>query len=222
MYKIWAYKRRTRKLRAKAGLPQLYDNDDLPDPAYDSAYVHVLNDKEQADLHNHQLKFQQSQTWYRPHGTETHRAFPIGTALLICLLIDGNSFFQIILCGTMWGLNRFQRPAWSTGILIPASFLCGIIAAIFIWHGGQKTKRTKEVKERLRVALAMDQDGHDNFDMPPDVTHFPNSEKVDAAGATKATTAYSRPTSRTGQDRVTGDIDVDERMIIPSTIKHRK
>jgi hypothetical protein len=52
MYKIWAYKRRTRKLRAKAGLPQLYDIDDLPDPAYDPAYVHVLDDKEQHDLHN--------------------------------------------------------------------------------------------------------------------------------------------------------------------------
>ena len=51
MYKIWAYKRRTRKLRAKAGLPQLYDIDDLPDPAYDPAYVHVLDDNEQADLH---------------------------------------------------------------------------------------------------------------------------------------------------------------------------
>jgi hypothetical protein len=52
----------------------------------------------------------------------------------------------------------FDRPAWSTGILIPASFLCGIVAAVFIWHGGQKTKRTKEVAERLRLALAMDED----------------------------------------------------------------
>lgn len=50
-YKIWHYKRRTRILREKAGLPQLYDVDDLPDPAYDPNYVHVLSDKEQADLH---------------------------------------------------------------------------------------------------------------------------------------------------------------------------
>lgn len=52
VYKIWSYKRRTRILREKAGLPQLYDVDDLPDPAYDPNYVHVLNDKEQADLHH--------------------------------------------------------------------------------------------------------------------------------------------------------------------------
>lgn len=48
---IWHYKRRTRMLREKAGLPQLYDVDDLPDPAYDPNYVHVLSDKEQNDLH---------------------------------------------------------------------------------------------------------------------------------------------------------------------------
>ncbi|KAG5639268.1 hypothetical protein H0H81_004929 [Sphagnurus paluster] len=53
----------------------------------------------------------------------------------------------------MWGLDRFQRPAWSTGTLIPCSFLCGISAAVFIWRGGQKTKRVAKVEERLRAAL---------------------------------------------------------------------
>ncbi|KAF8663414.1 hypothetical protein AX16_000986 [Volvariella volvacea WC 439] len=75
--KIWHYKGRTKAFRAKAGLPQLSDVDDLPDPAYDSNYVHVLTEEEQRDLHQQQVKFQHHQTWYRPHGTETHRAFPI-------------------------------------------------------------------------------------------------------------------------------------------------
>ncbi|EPQ59465.1 hypothetical protein GLOTRDRAFT_70926 [Gloeophyllum trabeum ATCC 11539] len=157
--RIWYYKRKTRRLRKQAGLPELIDEDDLPDPIYDVNYVHVLTDEEQADLHYQQIKFMKSQTWYRPHGTDTHRAFPINTALLICCLIDGNSLFQIILCGTMWGLNRFERPAWSTGILIPASFLCGIFSGVFIWRGGQKTRRTEEVQERLRVALSTHPEG---------------------------------------------------------------
>jgi hypothetical protein len=50
--KIWHYKRKTRKLRARAGLPELYDIDDLPDPAYDPNFVHVLTEQEQQDLHN--------------------------------------------------------------------------------------------------------------------------------------------------------------------------
>lgn len=39
------------KLRKKAGLPQLFDVDDLPDPIYDPNYVHVLTEAEQTDLH---------------------------------------------------------------------------------------------------------------------------------------------------------------------------
>ena len=95
-------------------------------------------------------------------------------ALMICCGIDGNSIFQVILCGTMWGLNRwraylwsppgdldcisrFQRPPWSTGILIPASFLCGIASAVLIWYGGKKTKRVEKVEEFLKAALAMEE-----------------------------------------------------------------
>ncbi|KAJ3512536.1 hypothetical protein NLJ89_g3460 [Agrocybe chaxingu] len=139
IWKIWRYKRKTMKLREKAGLPQLFDVDDLPDPVYDPNYVHVLTEEEQRDLHRQQRKFQYSQTCM---------------ALWICFLNDGNSIFQIFLCGTMWGMNRFQRPAWTTGLLIPASFLCGIGAAVVIWRGGERTKRVEEVKERLRAALA--------------------------------------------------------------------
>jgi len=77
--------------------------------------------------------------------------------LTICCFVDGNSIFQVILCGTMWGLNRFERPPWSTGILIPASFLCGIVSAIFIWRGGKKTKRVEKVEQFLKDALAMEE-----------------------------------------------------------------
>lgn len=49
--KIWHYKRKIAKLRTKAGLPELYDPDDLPDPVYDPNYVQVLTEKEQIDLH---------------------------------------------------------------------------------------------------------------------------------------------------------------------------
>lgn len=155
--KIWHYKHKTTKLRDKAGLPQLFDVDDLPDPAYDPSFVHVLTEQEQQDLHHQQVKFRESQTWYRPHGTVTHRAFPINTALWICLFIDGNSVFQVILSSCMWSMNRFERPAWTTGTLIPASFLCGIISAILIWRGGKLTRRTEKIENTLRTALAMDQ-----------------------------------------------------------------
>ncbi|KAF5344065.1 hypothetical protein D9758_008854 [Tetrapyrgos nigripes] len=198
--RICHYKRKTRRLRAQAGLPQLFDEDDLPDPVYDPNYIHVLTDEEQKDLHRQQIKFQYSQTWYRPHGTETHRAFPINIALLICCLNDGNSIFQCILCGTMWGLNRFERPAWSTGTLIPASFLCGIFSAIFIARGGAKTKRTAVVEERLKAALEAAESKHENIHQNAPVTS-PTTEKL----RSNRRSTHRDPT-----------VDVDELMTVPS------
>ncbi|KAL5527363.1 hypothetical protein ACEPAG_6154 [Sanghuangporus baumii] len=158
--RIWHYKRLTRKLRKKAGLPELFDEDDLPDPIYDPNYVHVLTEKQERDLHHQQRQFAKSQTWYRAHGTPTHRAFPIGTALAICCCNDGNSIFQIVFAGTMWGLDRFDRPDWSTGLLISATFSCSIAAVVLIWRGGAKTKRTKEIEEKLRLALRIELNPH--------------------------------------------------------------
>ncbi|KZW03764.1 hypothetical protein EXIGLDRAFT_599427 [Exidia glandulosa HHB12029] len=151
--RIWHYQRVIRKRREQRGLPPLCDENDLPDPVLEPNHVHVLEARQQEQLQKQQEKFQKSQTWYRPHRTDTHKAFPIGTALWICLLTDGNSVFQCMLCGCMWGLNRFDRPAWTTGTLVPASFLCGIAAGVLIWYGGKQTRKTLEVEERLRRAL---------------------------------------------------------------------
>lgn len=154
--KIWYYQRKTEKLRLRAGLPELYDPNDLPDPHYDANYIPVLTEQEQIDLHYQQHKFMQAQTWYRPHGTQTHRAFPIDIAVWICGMNDLNTFFQCLLSGCMWSMNRFQRPAWTTATTLPAAFVAGIVAGFLIYWGGRKTKRVKEVMERLRMALAME------------------------------------------------------------------
>ncbi|KAJ7129559.1 hypothetical protein C8R44DRAFT_872815 [Mycena epipterygia] len=212
IYWIWHYKRRTRMLRAKAGLPKLFDEDDLPDPAYDPNYVHVLNDKEQKFLHRQQVKFQRHQTWYRAHGTETHRAFPINTALLICCLNDGNSIFQIMLCATMWSLDRFQRPAWSTGCLIPASFLCGILSAVFIAIGGNHTKRIERVKERLRAALAMEHPAQYGTESDGD-TRQNGSTGVDLEKLGNGREGIKRIPS---DDDLGAETALDERMVIPA------
>ena len=48
--KFWRYKRLIAQRRVRAGLPELYDPDDLPDPVYDPNYVHVLSEKQQKEL----------------------------------------------------------------------------------------------------------------------------------------------------------------------------
>ncbi|KIR34432.1 hypothetical protein I310_02645 [Cryptococcus deuterogattii CA1014] len=147
---IWTLKRRAERRREKLDLPPIEDENDLPDPQDIPGYIHVLNEKEAAKLRYHQEKFALSQTWYKPHATATHRAFPIRWALWNTILMDGNSFFQCILCG-YW----HERPAWTTGCLIPLSFLCGIGAAVLIYCGSAKTKKHQAVSEKLRQAMGI-------------------------------------------------------------------
>lgn len=56
-------------------------------------------------------------------------------ALWNTILMDLNSAFQCILCGCMWGLSQYERPAWTTGSLIPLGFVSGIGAGVLIWQG---------------------------------------------------------------------------------------
>lgn len=132
-------------------------------------------------------------------------------------------------------VSRFQRPAWSTGTLIPASFLCGIASAIFIWKGGQKTKRTKEVEERLRLALKIEKTPGD-FRIVDGRTRtiVEEPERGSEARESSEPTTSSSSTSeqmagkRTSYgDRVSTQGDgesemVDEKMEIPADAAHRR
>ncbi|KAI9891111.1 MAG: hypothetical protein M1814_003310 [Vezdaea aestivalis] len=57
---------------------------------------------------------------------------------LVIWLYVWNTFLQIVLCGFMWGLNRIDRPSWSTGTFVALACIVaaagGIIAAIEANH----------------------------------------------------------------------------------------
>jgi hypothetical protein len=48
--RIWHYKRLDRLLRKQRGLLPLENEDDLPDPEQDPNFIHVLTEKQQAEL----------------------------------------------------------------------------------------------------------------------------------------------------------------------------
>ncbi|CAG7848713.1 SubName: Full=Related to ahmp1 protein {ECO:0000313/EMBL:CCA69063.1} [Serendipita indica DSM 11827] len=219
---IYYFYRLDRRLRSEAKFPPVGDRNDIPDPLIDSEHVQMLTDKQLERLRHYQVRFMKSQTWYRPHGTDTHRAFSINYALAICLFVDGNSVFQIILCGCMWGLDRFQRPPWTTGSLIPLSFLCGIAAAVLIWKGGERSKKTEEVEARLRAALdeekrvLKDRYGPEVAEEPTLLNSPPEDPEIEKPPQEKVDLTPRKPAPHLGHFRI------DETMSIPEDVEPTK
>lgn len=108
------YHYKTLKMRKAKNLPDLPDINDLPEvSAEGDIEAHpakpedaVLAEDEQKKFHHHQAKFAKSHTYYKPHQTFTHRAFPIDLLITVVVLLDFHSFFQIALGGTTWGEYR--------------------------------------------------------------------------------------------------------------------
>lgn len=58
-----------------------------------------------------------------------------------------NTFFQCCLCGFMWGMNRYARPPWSTGLFV--ALACGI-AGVGGWMSFKEGKKVKKVEGVVR------------------------------------------------------------------------
>ena len=56
-----------------------------------------------------------------------------------------NTFFQACLCGVMWGMNRFDRPSWSTGFFIACACIISAVGGIVSFKEGKKIKRVEGV-----------------------------------------------------------------------------
>ncbi|GIZ39082.1 hypothetical protein CKM354_000247300 [Cercospora kikuchii] len=54
-----------------------------------------------------------------------------------------NTFFQCCLCGFMWGMNRYDRPSWSTGLFV--ALACGVagIGGLVSFLEGKAVKRVE-------------------------------------------------------------------------------
>ncbi|KAI3317704.1 hypothetical protein HD806DRAFT_359689 [Xylariaceae sp. AK1471] len=145
------YHRKTWKLRKQLQMAKLRDKNDLPtDPELEAARdeISVLNEVEQATLIHHQNKFAKSHTFYRPHETKTHYAFPQSFLVAIVLLLDLHSALQISLGATTWGINWKTRNPAITATILTVSITVNITAGILISIGGRRTRK-KEIVERM-------------------------------------------------------------------------
>lgn len=67
-----------------------------------------------------------------------------------------NTFFQACLCGFMWGMDRYTRPSWSTGLFIALACIIAGLGGLVTFIEGKRVKRvegvapSEAVEEELR------------------------------------------------------------------------
>ncbi|KAI3397982.1 hypothetical protein diail_10058 [Diaporthe ilicicola] len=159
------YHRLSLKLRNKLLLPKLRDPNDLPTepviPDVEDAAAHndlpdvesgmdfsVLSPKQQETLVHHQNKYAKSHTFYKPHETETHFAFPFRLMITITVLLDLHSCLQISLGACTYGIRPENRPFALTTVILCCSITVNATAGLIIWIGDRQTRK-KDVIERM-------------------------------------------------------------------------
>jgi hypothetical protein len=108
----------------------------------------VLSPLQQKRLVHHQKKFSRSHTFYKPHETETHFAFPLRLLVAVVVLLDCHSLLQIALGTCTWAISYHTRPFALTTVILCCSITCNITAGIVITVGDRKTRK-KDVLERM-------------------------------------------------------------------------
>jgi len=64
-----------------------------------------------------------------------------------------NTFFQAVLCGFMWGLNRYDRPSWSTGLFVAIACVVAGLGGIMMAIEGKKVKKVEGVPPKAADIL---------------------------------------------------------------------
>lgn len=108
----------------------------------------VLTPKQQEKLEHHQAKFCKSHSFYKPHETETHHAFPLRLLIAIVVLLDCHSMLQISLGACTWGIYYKERHFAITTVILICSITCNATAGLLIWLGDKRTRK-QDVLERM-------------------------------------------------------------------------
>ena len=176
MIYIAHYHHLTWRLRKEKNLPKLENRNDLPAKIGDeldiedaAAETHsmreelrgtweysVLNPNQQKKLQHHQAKFAKSHTFYKPHETETHYAFPLRLLVAIVCLLDCHSLFQMALGACTWGISYHNRPFALTTVILICSISCNVTGGILISVGDHKTRKKDVIEKMFRQELTHD------------------------------------------------------------------
>ncbi|KAB8291740.1 hypothetical protein EYC80_006535 [Monilinia laxa] len=120
------------------------------EPSYEYT---VLSPEEQSVLEFHERKFSKSHTFYKPHETETHYAFPLKLLFAVVLLLDLHSCLQISLGACTWGIPYQHRPFALTTVILCCSITCNIMGGVLISIGDKRTRKHEVIEKMMKQEL---------------------------------------------------------------------
>lgn len=94
-----------------------------------------------------------SHTFYKPHETETHYAFPLSLLVVIILLLDLHSCLQISLGSVTWSTDYRHRSTAVTTTILCCSITANTTAGIVIAIGDRKTRKKDVIERMMRQEL---------------------------------------------------------------------
>lgn len=56
-----------------------------------------------------------------------------------------NTFLQAVLSGFMWGMNRFDRPSWSTGTFVALACIVAGLGGLMVFNEGKRVKKVEGI-----------------------------------------------------------------------------
>lgn len=103
-------------------------------------------------------------------------------------LMVWNTFFQICLSAFMWGMNRYDRPSWSTGLFVALACTVAAVGGLIMFLEG------KAVKTVEGVPLTPDDQARLEADREQGILHFNNigDKDLEAEKAKKAEKAEKK------------------------------
>ncbi|KAK2612953.1 hypothetical protein QQS21_001064 [Conoideocrella luteorostrata] len=98
---------------------------------------------------------------------------------MVIWLMVANTFFQCVLSGFMWGLNRYDRPSWSTGLFVALGCILAAVGGLIMFLEGKTVKGIEGVPVSQKDLERL------NRDRELGIWHFNNIQDKDLAAKGK-------------------------------------